>query len=103
MATRRVKLGSNITDVAARIQSQLLNFSPCVSFPPYFVARYVPRNGIWESIIEVFSSCETAISVVNSFSKFLRDSDVREMRGLSHLRALYTPFPRRNKSPKKRI
>ncbi len=88
MVTRRVKLGSNITDTAPRIVSQLLNFSPCESFPPYFVARYVPRNGIWESIIEVFSSCETSTSSLNSFSKLFREREVREIRGLFHLRAL---------------
>lgn len=101
MIMKRVRLGSIMIAEISATNNQLPNFSPSASFHPYFAERYMPRNGIWESMRGVFSSILTVISVENSFSKLLIEKALSAIRGLSPLSALYIPLPRRNKSIKK--
>lgn len=99
---KRVMLGSIMMAQMRATNNQLPNFSHSTSFPPYFAERYMPKNGIWESMRGVFSSILTVISVENSFSKLLIEKALSAIRGLSPLSALNIPLPRRNKSIKKR-
>jgi phosphopantetheine adenylyltransferase len=103
IAMSSVRLGSmKVESIAAR-HTHVPNFSHCESFHSYFAARYMPINGMCERIRGPFSSFDTATSFVNSFSKFLRVNSEREMRGFSHLNALYIPLPRSTKRPKNSI